>query len=300
MHLFKSATGYRLSEPLTTLALLDECPPKECGPGQMLTIGWENPKGKDEEHAFYDMDGYTMLCMVKVEKVLKPAAINRETKLRAEALSDYEARTLGRKEITEIKEQVIFDALPNALSEEKRVYAYIDWTNNLLIVDQHSVNKCDEFTSELRKVLGSLPVVPLHPAGMPETTMDHWLFHNSQPPHIKIKGDIVFKNPSDLSQTVKGKSLDVESHVISGAFEEGMTVQEMALSEEVSTDNFIDFTITDTVAIKGISFSGELLANDDDHEDIAAEYAAITLINCDTISKVLLEMFALFGGFAEA
>ncbi len=301
--LFKAAKAYRLVDANIDLDLLTDSPVKELAPGQVSQIGWVNPMSRDNtDQAFWAIgsnNNYTIIAMLKTEKKLKPAAINREVDKRVKLLEKQEAREVGRKERLGIKEEVVFDNLPKAMAEESVLHAYFDWVKNIMVIDSASDNKCDEFTAALREALGSLQVVPLAPAMMPEQVMLAWLNDNSCPGNIAINGDAVFKNPVDLSQTASVKHVDIEGGSVGGILEEGMVPQELALTWALSETSSLDFTVTDTCNMKKIAFSDELINSDDDYDDAEQAYNASMLINCSTVSHVLLKCFELFGGLTE-
>lgn len=300
--LFKSATAYRIvdTKGLDDLSALNAKPVRDCGPGEVSCVGWENPLDSEADNAFHDItNDYSIICMVTTKKILKAAAINREVKKLAKALSESEGMDIGRKEMMTLKEEVINSALPNALSEEIRTYAYVDWKANLFIVDQHSANKCDQFTSSLREALGSLQVMPLISAQSPDQTMRSWVHDNSQPGHIELNGDATFKNPIDLSQTARVSHVEIDGAGVCGLLEDGMIPQELSLTWSLSETSTIDFKLTDSVTMKSIKFSDELLNINDDYEDAEQMFNAGMLINCSTITKVIKDCFKLFGGVSE-
>lgn len=299
--LFKAATAYRLVDPDLGLENLHDHPIEELAPGQISRAGWASPNnGEDPWFNFssFDDQQYTLLCMVTIEKKLKPAAINRELAKRIKA-EEKQGRAIGRKQRIEIKEQIVFDHLPTAMPEESRTYAYFDWVNNLMVIDQSSVKKCDTFTSELRKALGSLKVEPLRSANLPDGVMLAWMKDNAQPSHIELCGDALFKNPIELSQTASVKHVEVDGAGVMGLIEDGMVPQELSLSWSLSDTSSINFVVTDSVVLKSIKFSDNLIHTDEEYEDAVQEYAAAMLINCQTITSVINGCFGLFGGISE-
>lgn len=300
--LFRSATAYRLVNPEITFDNLEDHPVQELAPGQTKRVGWHCPN--DGELPWLDFTSfgdqkYTLLCMAVIEKRLKASAVNRELAKKIKAIQAEENRIIYRKERLELKEDNIAAALPNALPEESRIHAYFDWSNNLLIIDQHSVNKCELFLNSLREALGSLQIVPLHSKNRPEHAMKNWLTDDTNPPHVEIQGDAEFKNPVDLSQTAKVKHVAIDSEAMTGILSDGMIPQELSLTWKLSDTSTIDFRLTDTVQMKSIKFSDDLLDLGQDYEDSESEFIAAMLINCGTITRVLLECFGLFGGLGE-
>jgi recombination associated protein RdgC len=302
--LFKNATAYRITDSsfISTLSNLSDFPVAECAPGQDSKTGWENPFDSEEELPYSIINGpdneqYTILCMVTIQKVLKASAINREVNKQIKAIEQAEGRGVGRKERMNIKEEVSFHALPNALSEEIKTHAYIDHKANLLVIDQSSIGKCDKFTSALRGAIGSLSVVPLQPASMPDAVMKAWLVDNSQPQHINLHGDALFKNPIDLSQTARVKHVEIDGESVKGIINEGMMPQELSMRWNLSGVNHIDFTATDTLTIKKMVFGDDLIFNDaDSEEDKEQAFNASMIINCSTITTIIMGCFVLFGG----
>lgn len=299
--LFKSATAYRLVEPdaLHDLSLLDERPVEECAPGQLSRVGWENPYDSDSDVKVYQVDDFEILCLVTVQKVIKPTSITRELTKRIKEIEKEERRGVGRKERLELKDAIIHAALPAALSEEKRIYAYIDWGANMLVIDQHSANKCDYFTKCLRDQLGSLPIEPLRAAKVPDMVMKSWITDNTAPPRVELQGDALFKNPTDLSQTARVCHLGLDGAGVAGLIKDGMVPQEVGLSWQLTDTSHIDFKLADTVTLKSIKFSDELINSDDGYDDAEQGYQSAMIINCSTITQVIQECFELFGGMTE-
>lgn len=299
--LFKAATAYRLVNPEITFGGLSDHPIEELAPGQISRVGWESPNSGDVPWFSFSSNGhqYTLLCMVIIEKKLKPAAINRELAIRIKKIESDEGRTVGRKQRIDIKEEIIFENLPTAMTEESRIYAYFDWHHNMMVIDQNSVPKCDLFTKSLRKAIGSLAVEPLRSASLPEHVMLSWMDDNSQPSHIKLCGDAVFKNPTDLSQTVRVKHVEVDGAGVKGIIEDGMVPQELSLRWSLSETSTVNFVVTDSVVLKSIKFSDDLIHSDLEYEDAEQEYAAAMLINCQTITSVVNGCFELFGGLGK-
>ena len=76
------------------------------------------------------MDGYLLVCMVTVEKKLKPADLSREVLKRIEAIKQRWKKDVSNQERAQIKDDVILEFLPKTLPSESRTYGYFDWKNN--------------------------------------------------------------------------------------------------------------------------------------------------------------------------
>lgn len=300
-NIFKSASVYRLTDPpnISDFDVLSEKPVAELAPGQASRIGWAHPG--ESATPYLQIDGYLLVCMVTIDKRLKSADVMREVGIRVKKLEYREKRAIGAKERLGIKQDVVLEFLPKTLPTERRTYGYIDWEKNILVVDQHSIDRCDKFTSELRLALGSLPLEIMASNSSPATTMTTWARDNSQPPHIDLVGDAVFKNPTELSQTARVRHMDLHGPVIAELIKEGMVAQELALEWKLNNDgtHLVDFVLMDTLRLKSIKFSDDLIYDGNDYENADLEYQAGLLITCQTITSVLLSCFELFGGISE-
>lgn len=300
-NLFRSASVYRLTAPpgISDFDILGDKPVAELAPGQHIRIGWDHPGGSDTP--YLQIPGYLLVCMVTIEKKLKSADVTREVGIRVKKLEAREGRGIGAKERGNIKDEVMLEFLPKTLPTEHRTYGYFDWKKNILVVDQHSIERCDKFTAELRHALGSLPLEIMASNHGPATTMTTWARDNCQPPHIDLVGDAVFKNPTELSQTAKVRHMDLHGPVIGELIKEGMVAQELALEWKLNNDgtHSVDFVLMDTLRLKCIKFSDDLIYDGDEYENAELEYQAALLMTCSTITEVLLACFDLFGGIAE-
>ncbi len=307
MKLFKAATAYRLTGPPLDLSGLKNNPVKDLAPGQISSVGWENPcQYQEMELPFYnfgtvaDQTHFTILQMVTTEKKVPMPAVKLELEKRVDLIYNDEGRRVSRKERQTIKEEIIFDVVKTLLPVQSVTMIYIDWRHSLVVVGEAKVTKAEKALSELRVSIGSLPVEIITTAARPEDVLTRWSTNNDEPPHIELLGDAVFKNPTELSQTARVKHLDADGDGIAGILKEGLVAQELALKWNVTDSNSISMVMTDRMTMKQIVFSDEMIFTDDNYEDSELAFRAAAIINCDSISQILLEAHQLFGGYIEA
>ena len=125
---FKNLTAFRIEsidiekfdESLDKLAYIP------CSKNQRSTRGFINPIIKDNEKCLYKFNHLAAFCFLNEEKLL-PAQVIKEYIQELQ-----KTRSVGKKEKTEIKENVEQRLLPQAVSKYKKTYGYIDLINNYL------------------------------------------------------------------------------------------------------------------------------------------------------------------------
>ena len=103
-----------------------------------------------------------MVAVTKESKILPAAAVKEAVIAKVELIEQAEGRKLAKKEKDAIKDEVIQDMLPRAFTKPSATRALIMPELQLILVDSSSYVKAEELLALLRKVLGSLPVIPLN------------------------------------------------------------------------------------------------------------------------------------------
>ena len=129
--LFKNLLIYRFTRPFThSPEELDQQlatkPFAPCGGQDLSSFGWVPPAGGDGELLVHAAQGYLMVCLQRQDKVLPAAVVNEALAERLADIKAREDRVPGKKERTELKDEVIFELLPRAFSRSGRLFAYID------------------------------------------------------------------------------------------------------------------------------------------------------------------------------
>jgi len=110
--IFKNARIFRFTKPVqVTPERLDEALQGDafqpCGPQDTSRQGWVAPLGKLSEQLVHAANGYMLICLQRQEKLLPSSVINDYVSERVDAIEHEQSRKVRRKEITEIKEQVV-------------------------------------------------------------------------------------------------------------------------------------------------------------------------------------------------
>ncbi len=295
---FKNLALYRFSENVTLTAeemseKMQEHLFRACGQLDVVSYGWVAPAGQDLP-LVHEANGFFMVCAQKQEKVLPNSVVNEMTAEKVEEMETQEARKLSRKERSAIKDEIIFQLLPQAFSFKKKQFAYLDVKGGWLVVDSASSNKAEDLLSLLRKSLGSLPVVPVNTLHTPAVVMTDWLKQQVVPQDIVLSDECELASNELEGATIRCKRHDLKMPEILQLLEKNLRVSKLAIawSERLS------FVLDEQLSIKRLKFLDLVLDKVDDIETeteierFDADFSIMTL----ELQHFLNRLLELFGG----
>lgn len=270
---FKNLRVYRLSQafehsPEALAEALALKPFEPCGKQEMFRDGWVSPLGRHGKSLVHSANGYIMISAKRQEKVLPAAVINEYLEEKIIQISQEEGRAVGRGERTNLKDEIVFSLLPNALTKSQVQFAYIAPNEHWLVINASSAKKAEDFLSLLRDVLGSLAVIPLVTKNQPMQTMTRWLENSDLPKGFALGDECELEAPKDEGRIIRCKKQDLTASELINHIHTGMLVKKLALIWQES----IEFIVDHELGIKRLKFSDEILDKvNDRHPDSAAE-----------------------------
>ncbi len=295
---FKNLTLFRFTEPFTLSPAdveekLQAMPFKPCGNHEEASFGWTPPLGKNSEQLIHTSNGFIMLCSKREEKVLPSAVINEMVQEKILEIEDRENRKLSKKERTAARDEIMFELLPRAFVFSRKTYAYIDPKGGWLVVDSASAKKAEDLLSNLRKCLGSLPVVPPLTVTKPVITLTQWLFSDELPPaDVNIEDECELRAPEEAGGSIRCKRHDLSLPEIKNHLDTGKQVIKLA----ITWNDRISFIIDEQLGIKRLKFL-ELIqeqvsdtAAESEIERFDVDFSIMTLELANFLPR-LLELF---------
>jgi recombination associated protein RdgC len=293
---FKNLLVYRLGsqwnvEPRILEKILAGRALQPCNSFEMESHGWLPPKEGDP---FLYMLNRHWLMSLGVEQKLLPASIIRQVAVeRAAELAKKQGHSIGRKQMREIKERVLDELMPRALSRRLATAAWVDPDNRWFVVDSAADVKGERVLETLRKSGNEFPAKRLDTQLSPGAAMTGWLAAGEISPDFTIDQDLELRAGDANKATVRyvrhglaGK--DIQAHITGGkiATRLGMTWKDK-----------ISFVLTETLQIKRITFLNllrqETDQNADNKEDqFDLDFALMT----GELSQMLADLTQLLGG----
>lgn len=298
---FKNLAVYRFTEPFTLAGdaleqKLMQQPFRPCAAHEEFSFGWTAPLGKTSDVLVHASNGFLMICAKKEEKVIPSSVINEMLQERIGEIEEREARKLPAKERSRIKDELIFELLPKAFSFSRKTYAYIDSQGGWLVVDAASPKKAEDLLSQLRKCLGSLPVVPLGAGVKPGNVMTQWLLENTSPNDIVIEDECELRSQEEEAAIIRCKRHDLALPEIKNHLDNGKQVIKLAMSWA----DRLSFVLDENMSIKRLKFldliqeqAAEIEAFDE-VEQFDADFSIMTAELAQFFPR-LLELFSVEG-----
>lgn len=259
-------------------------------------LGWVPPLGRNGQLLSHVAGACTMVCLRKQEKVLPSAAVKERLEERVEALEAESGRSVGRKWRESLKDEVLLDLLPRALTRSRLTYAYLAPAAGWLVVDAASPAQAEELIEHLREVVGSLPVAPLAVNDAPASVMTRWLTRDELPANFSVEDECELRDTGDEGAIVRCRRQDLYSDEIQGHLKAGKQVVRVAINWADRLTGFL----SEDLSVKRLRFSDDVLAAADAEGDAASRFDSDFALMTLELSRFLEELVAAFGGEDQA
>lgn len=269
MRFFKNLVLFRLAgefdyTPEALHEKLSERALRPCGALETSTQGWLPPFGRFSPQLAQGAQGHILICAGKDEKILPAGVVNDEVQERAEQIETQEGRRLRRSEKDAIREQVMTELLPRALTRRHRAYAWIDTRAGWLVVDATSHKKAEEVTALLRDCLGSLPLVLPKLKDDPTDRLTRWFSTECELPDFETGADCVLKDPAQDSGSIRINRYELTQEEICAHLDAGRQVNRLAMT----WNERVEFTVDAELQVRRLRFMDLV---QDAREEINAE-----------------------------
>lgn len=266
---------------------------RPCGPLESTTLGWTPPLGERAEALAHVVNGCLLVCARRQERLLPSTVVAETLDERVAEIEDREARTVGRKERRQLRDQVLTEMLPQAFKRSRRVQAYLDMEAGWALVDAASDKAAEELLDLLRQTIGSLPVHPARPAQAPESLMTAWVTEGSAPEGLALADECELRDAQDERSVVRCRGQDLTGEEISTHLRAGKQVVKLALDWQAH----LSFVLQDDLSLKRLRFADALIdeAVEPDIEDETVRRDAELVIMTHALRGLLQRLQELFA-----
>ena len=296
MYLFKNAVLFRADlAPIVEDLDLSKLAFKPRPSSYYASTGWVEPIKDAGLH--FAGDGFIALELQTESAILPPDAIAREVAERVTEREERDGRKIHKKERDEIKEDVIVELLPKALSKFSSTRVLLLPEAGLIVVDTGSHSKAEDVVAFLRKTVGSLNARPVDVANKPLEIMTLWLkSHRNLQERFQIDHACQLVDPSASASTVTLKEQDLYSDESQAHIQAGMFVSKLAL---IWNDHF-RFTLHDDLTIHKLKLTGEgydaAMTANEDADTVEEATKADMFMMATELSRLHFDLCAAMGG----
>ena len=259
---FKNLKIFTISQPLDYTAedlsdKLSEFPFTPCGSQETGSQGWTSPLGA-KDHWVHSANGCHWLTLKTQERLLPGAVVNAELE---ERIADIEAETgspVPKKAKSELKQEIKQRLLPQAFCRNSFIHGVVCPAENLVLVDASSDAKAENFLASLRKVLGSLPVLPLarRSASAELTT---WV--TDQPAQgFEVLQDAEISSLDEEGGTIRFKGVDLGADEVLAHIKDGNMVSKLGIQWGESMTAVIE----EDLSVKRLKFTDVIKEQNED------------------------------------
>lgn len=235
-----------------------------------------------------------LISLMREEKVLPSAAIKHKLDERIIKIQTEEGRNVGRKEKQELREAIIDNLLPKALTKSSRTNGLLD--TGWLWVDTASRHKAENLLTKLREALGGLPAQQPVARQSPASLMTNWLLQGEAQGRFVLDSDVTLVGAGDVAPKVKISRKDLNAEDVVQHAKNGMAVTELGL---VWNDR-VAFILTQDLTLKRIKWLDVVQEEAQDNCDDAQSQAYATqLLMTAALSMIFSELVELLGGWQE-
>ncbi|MBK7000732.1 MAG: recombination-associated protein RdgC [Rhodoferax sp.] len=296
--MFKNLMMFRVSGWPTELALLEEALASaqyvECSASQEKSIGWVPPRGHAHGALVEVVAGQWLLKLMMEVKVVPASVIKRKVQERMDQIEASTGRKPGKREKSDISDEVRLSLLPMAFSKQSSTQIWVDPSRGLLLTDAGSESRADELMTCLIKAISGLAARPINTKTAPSTAMSLWLSTKESPPGFSVDQECELKAADDSGATVRYTRHSLDTDEVSQHIAMGKVPTRLALTwaERVS------FVLTDTMQLKKIAFlesvfEGAASSPSDGKDD---DFDADVAIATGELSKLIPDLIEALGG----
>jgi recombination associated protein RdgC len=262
-----------------------------CGSFEMEARGWVPPRGNA---AFVHRLQRQWLLMFGANQKLLPGSIVTQTaKERAEKLAEKQEHPVGRKQMRDIRERVLEELMPKALSRRRTLGAWIDPVNHWLIIDTAADKKADELLEALIGADVEVAAKRLECQQSPSAQMTLWLSSGQVPAPFTIDQDLELKASGESRATVRYVNHPLEGREIREHISGGKVATRMGMTWK----NRVSFVLTDQLQIKRVAFLDILKDETQDQADDAEEQFDIDFaLMTGELAAMLADLVEALGG----
>ena len=300
--MFTQITVFKLAKPIERPSnLLDPLEAKYFTPlgqsTQSLSVGFVPPRGENE--SIMETIGGQHILKVAIETKAVPAHVIKEkTAERVKAIEEATGRKPGKKERTEIKEDVLLSLLPAAFPKRSDVPVWIDRERGLLVIGAASTSKVDQVTMALVQASPEIQLQFLSTTKTPRFCMAQWLLAETAddwPDNLNIERECVLKSDAE-GATVKFSKHHLAINEVKDHIRQGKLPTQLALS----WDGKVSFVLTESMTLKKVQYLDGVMdeSGTDQNED---RFDADVALSTGLLGPLLDDLiYALGGEFADS
>ncbi|MCW0447221.1 recombination-associated protein RdgC [Xanthomonas sacchari] len=231
-------------------ALLPEAQLKPVDPMEMTSRGFVSPFGAGDEALSHQVGDFLWLTIGGQDKMLPGSVVNDHVARKIAETEEKECRRPSGRERKRIKDDVIAELLPRAFVRASRIDLFLDLEHGYVAVDTSSRKAGENAMSEIRRLLGSFPAMPVNAEVAPRSILTAWIAGEPLPVGLSMGEECQLQDPIQGGAVVRCQHQELRCDEIDKHLQAGKQVTRLALS----MDDRISFVLGDDLVIRKLKF----------------------------------------------
>ena len=210
--------------------------------------GWVAPLSDDD--LVHRVGGQWLIALGVEQRLLPASVVKQEAEERAEEIAVQQGYKPGRKQMKELREQIMQEFLPRAFTRRRKVHAWIDPEHGWLGIDAPSQARAEDVLEMLRQTLDNLPLALVRTERSPSSAMADWLAAAEAPAGFSIDQDCELRSVTEDKAAVRYVRHTLEGDEVRAHLEAGKMPTRLALTFE----DRVSFVLTEKLEIKRLDF----------------------------------------------
>ena len=261
-----------------------------CGPSQELSIGWIPPRGEANGPLLESVAGQWILKLMVETRALPASVLNRKTAERVAQIEAATGRKPGKKETSDIKDDLRLELLPMAFTKQSSVQVWINHEDQYILVDAASLARADEVVTLLVQTLPGLAISLVNTKVAPSTAMAEWLVTQEAPAGFSVDRECELKAPDESKAAVRYTRHRLDTDEVKQHVESGKIPTSLALT----WNDRISFVLTEDLQLKKLSFLEGVFEGSNNGKDDG--FDADVAIATGELRKMLPDVLEALGG----
>lgn len=251
--MFKNLVLYRYTSPspLELEALVEALAKaafSPCGQTQPVSAGWVPPRDELNAPLVESISGQLIMKLQTEKKILPGDVVKRKVEQMSALIENKTGRKPGKRQLKEIKEQVILELLPAAFTKISTVKVWL--SDNMIALDVGTHAAADDVITLLVRAVEGMSVSALATAMSPAAGMGLWLASSEPPTGFTVDRECELESPDETKAVVRYTRHSLDTDDIRGHIEGGKVPTRLALT----WNGRVSFVLTNKLALKKIEF----------------------------------------------
>jgi len=259
-----------------------------CGSQDAESRGWVAPVADGQ--LVHSVGGHWLICLCIEQRLLPTSVVRQATEERAAQLEDAQSFKPGRRQMKDLKEEVIRELMPHAFTTQRKVFAWVDPKAGWFGIDAASINRADDVLEALCRSLDAFPLTLLRTDISPVAAMAAWLA-GDEPSGFTIDRDCELRSVTEERAAVRYTHHALDGDEIKAHLTEGKLPTRLAMT----FDDRVSFLLTERGEIKRLHFLDvvkESARGDDAAELFDAQFALMA----GELARLIAALVEALGG----